>query len=307
MNQKIEINDEIDLRILFLILWRSKAYIILLIFVSVFSASTYIQSAEKEYTVEYYLKPVGEIKNNSTFNGLGGFASMAGIRLPTSSNNDFNIFRELIVSTEVSEIIFKDNKIIKDTFKSEWNESLNNYSWPAKSKIQSLVSDFKKLLIGDKAVNYMPPSPKRLANFIAENIQITEDTESGFLRLMSETSEPKLMLSLIIKATESSDNIMRQRYVDFSTEPLAFYKEKLRTARSREHREALAELIGEEEQKLMFASRGRYFIAEPYINPTISLYPTSPKPTLILVFSLIFGFFMGSAIILIWNAIKREN
>ena len=97
------------------------------------------------------------------------------------------------------------------------------------------------------------------------------------------------MLSLIIEATKASDKIMRQRYVDFSTEPLAFYKEKLRTARSREHREALAELISKEEEKLMFASKGKHFIAEPYINPTISLYPTAPKPTLILALSLSIG------------------
>ena len=115
------------------------------------------------------------------------------------------------------------------------------------------------------------------------------------------------MLSLMIEATKASDKIMRQRYVDFSTEPLAFYKDKLRTARSREHREALAELIGKEEEKLMFASKGKHFIAEPYINPTISLHPTAPKPKLILALSLVLGFFLGSSLVFMRNAIKKEN
>ena len=100
---------------------------------------------------------------------------------------------------------------------------------------------------------------------------------------------------------------MRQRYIDFSTEPLAFYKDKLRTARSREHREALAELISQEEQKLMFASRGKYFIAEPYINPTISLHPTAPKPKLILALSLVLGLFLGATFVLVRHAITKEN
>ena len=77
--------------------------------------------------------------------------------------------------------------------------------------------------------------------------------------MRTETSKPELMLSLMKEATRASDQIMRQRYINFSKEPLAFYKEKLRSARSREHREALAELIGKEEQKLMFASRGKIF------------------------------------------------
>ena len=139
------------------------------------------------------------------------------------------------------------------------------------------------------------------------NIQISQDKGTSFLKFTSETSNPELMLSLIIEATKASDKIMRQRYVDFSTEPLAFYKDKLRTARSREHREALAGLISKEEQKLMFASRGKYFIAEPYINPTISLHPTAPKSKLILALSLILGLFLGVAIVLMRHAIKKDR
>ncbi|MDB2524212.1 Wzz/FepE/Etk N-terminal domain-containing protein [Amylibacter sp.] len=307
MNQNNELNDEIDLRDLFFILWGGKIYIILVSIIFVFLASFYLQSAERKYSVEYNLKPVGETKSSPSFSGLGGFASFAGIQLPSSSNNDFNIFKELITAAEVSEIIFENKKTIKEIFRSEWDETLNNYSRPPKSKIQIFVSDAKKLLTGNIDVNYMPPNPRRLAIFINKNIQISEDKETGFLKLASETSEPELILSLMIEATKVSDKIMRQRYIDFSTEPLAFYKEKLSTARSREHREALAELISKEEQKLMFASRGKYFIAEPYINPTISLHPTAPKPKLFLVLSLVLGLFLGVTFVLMRHAIKKEN
>ena len=307
MNQNNELNDEIDLRDLFFTLWGGKIYIILISIISVFLASFYLQSAERKYSVEYNVKPVGETKNSPSFSGLGGFASLAGIQLPTSSGNDFNIFKELITAPEVSEIIFENKKIIREIFRFEWDEALNNYSRPPKNKIQIFVSDAKKLLTGNIDVNYMPPNPRRLAIFINKNIQIGEDKDTGFLKFTSETSKPELMLSLIIEATKASDKIMRQRYIDFSTEPLAFYKEKLRTARSREHREALAELIGKEEEKLMFASKGKHFIAEPYINPTISLHPIAPKPKLILALSLVLGLFLGTALVLMRHAIKKEN
>jgi len=307
MNQDNELNNEIDLRELFFTLWRGKIYIILISIISVFLASFYLQSAERKYSVEYNLKPVNETNNSRSFSGLGGLASLTGIQLPSSSNNDFNIFKELITAPEVSKLIFENKKIVRDIFRSEWDETLNNYSRPPKSKIQIFVNDAKKLLTGNTDVNYMPPNPRRLAIFINRNIQIGEDKDTGFLKLTSETSEPKLMLSLIIEATKASDKIMRQRYVDFSTEPLAFYKDKLRTARSREHREALAELISKEEQKLMFASKGKHFIVEPYINPTISLHPTAPKPKLILAFSLVFGLFFGSALVLVRHGLKKEN
>jgi hypothetical protein len=308
MNQNNELNDDIDLRDLFFALWRGKIYIILISIISVFLASFYLQSAERKYSVEYNLKPVGETKNTPSFSGLGGFASsIAGIQLPSSSNNDFNIFKELITSVEVSEIIFENKKIIRDIFGSEWDETLNNYSRPPKSKKQIFVSDVKKLLTGNIDINYMPPNPRRLAIFISSNIQIGEDKDTGFLKFTSETSKPELMLSLMIEATNASDKIMRQRYVDFSTEPLAFYKDKLRTARSREHREALAGLISKEDQKLMFASRGKHFIAEPYINPTISLHPTAPKPKFILALSLALGLLLGVSLVIMRHVLKKEN
>jgi hypothetical protein len=307
MNQNNELNDEIDLKDLFFTLWKGKVYIILVSIISIFFAAYYLQFAERKYTVEYNLKSVGDTKNSPSFSGLGGLASMTGIQLPTSSNNDFNIFKELITSVEVSEIIFENSKIIRDIFRSEWDETLNNFSRPPKSKIQIFVSDAKKLLTGNIDLDYTPPNPRRLAIFINETIQITQDSETGFLRFTSETSKPELILSLIIAASKASDKVMRQRYVDFSTEPLAFYKEKLRTARSREHREALAELISKEEQKLMFASRGKHFIAEPYIKPTISLHPTAPRPKSILILSLVLGLFLGAALVLRRHAIKKEN
>ena len=307
MNQNNELIDEIDLRDLFFTLWGGKIYIILFSIISVFLASFYLQFAERKYSVEYNVKPVGETKNSPSFSGLGGFASIAGIQLPSRSSNDFNIFKELITAPEVSEIIFENKKIIRDIFRSEWDETLNNYNTPPKSKIQIFVNNSMKLLTGNIDVNYMPPNPRRLAIFINGNIRIGEDKETGFLKFTSETSKPELMLLLIIEATKASDKIMRQRYIGFSTEPLVFYKDKIRTARSREHREALAELIGKEEQKLMFATRGKYFIAEPYINPTISLHPTAPKPKLILALSLILGLFLGATFVLVRHAITKEN
>ena len=61
-NQKINHEDEIDLKDLFFTLWGGKIYIILVSITSVFLASFHLQSAERKYSVEYNLKPVGEKK-----------------------------------------------------------------------------------------------------------------------------------------------------------------------------------------------------------------------------------------------------
>ena len=300
-------DNELDLRELTLIFWYGKFHILFITIFCVFIASMYLHYAERKYLVEYKLKPVSENQQKNNISGLGGFASLAGIQLPSQSSMDFMIFKELIPSVEVSEIIFKNKNLIKRIYDNEWNPSLNSFSEQTKSKFSVYLSALKKIITGSNDVNYMPPNARRLSIYISKNISVNEDKETGFLTLESETSKPELLLSLIAEIIKTSDEIMRQRYVVFSSEPLAFYKEKLRTARSREHREALAELIGKEEQKLMFASRGKYFTAEPYIKPTISLHPSAPKPALILALSLILGLFFGTALVLIRHEIMKDR
>ena len=299
--------DELDLREAFLKLWYGKVYIMFCSIFFLFIASMYLQNAERKYLVEYKLKPVVENQQKNTFSGLGGIASLAGIELPSSSTNDFVIFKELINSVEVSKIIFKNEKLVKRIYNQEWNLSLNSFSQPPKSKFSAYIGNLKKLITGNNELDYIPPNARRLAAYISKNISLNEDSKTGFLTLKAETSKPDMLLSLITLLVETSDEIMRQRYINFSKEPLNFYKEKLRTARSREHREALAELIAKEEQKLMFASRGKYFIAEPYINPTISLYPIAPKPKQILALSTILGFFIGAAFVLLLRTKVKDN
>ena len=307
IDQNTDTNNEHNLKDFLLTIWRGKVLIILFSCASVLLASLFLQHAERKYFVEYKLKPVSENENSLPTANLGGIASFAGIQLPSNTNNDFKIFKELITSLETSEIIFKNKSIVKQVFISEWNESINDFSKPSQTRIQSLVRDLKTILTGNDNIRYYPPDRKRLATFIANNIQILEDKDTGFLKITSESSNPNLMEMLIVGAADASDKIMRQRYIEFSSEPLAFYKEKLRSARSREHREALASLISTEEQKLMFASKGKYFVAEPYLNPRISLYPSTPQPSLVLTLSLILGLFSSAVVIVISNAIKKEN
>ena len=291
--------DEIDITRLLLLVWRGKFYIILSVIASIYLASQYLQNAEKKYTVVYKLKPVEESGNQpSQFNRLGGLASFAGLNLPSPSSDGFKIFKELLISNEVAELVFTNKELVQNIYSSEWNVSQNNFSMPTKSKFMKFVSGNIKKLTGKTDQEYIPPNPRRLAIFISEGFKIIEDKKTGFLKISSETSRPDLMVSLILKAVEAADTIMRQRYIDFSTEPLAFYKEKLRIERSVELRVSLAELISSGEQKLMLASKGKYFSAEPYIKPTISLYPTSPRAINVLFISLVLGVLLGMILML---------
>lgn len=304
-NSRNELNDNSnDLLKIFAILWAGKFTIIISILIAIFFTSVYLNGATRKYTVEYKFNPVSEGNNMSSLSNYSGLASLAGIELPTSSGNDFHIFKELLSSVDTAEKIFKNKDLIKNLFSNEWNEQLGIFSKHniiennnLLGKIRFILSQYlgpvKRFLTGSDKQEYIPPNPERLIEFISKNIKISEDKKTGILNITSQTSRPKDTIMLIVEMTFISDAIMRDRYVNFSKEPLLFYKQKLSEARSREHREALAQLIAKEEQKLMLASSSKYFAAEPLTKPNVSLYPTSPKSLILLILSVFFGLFIG--------------
>ena len=298
-------NDEIDLRELFMSLWRGKWFIVFCLLIAVTAASTYLRNTDQRFTVNYIFQPTSKDEITPTYSGLGGIASLAGITLPTSSSSDFSTYKFLVVSEEVAAVLLKDKELVKQIFESEWDKYSNSFRKPRMNLLGKLRNDLITILTGKEEIGYVRPNAARLSEWFQKNITITSNRETGFLTLRSETTSPDLIKSIMIKITDTTDNLLKDRYIASAEEMMLFYQTQLSKARAREHREALAKLIAQEDQKLMLASKGDYFVAEPLTAPSVSLYPTSPKPTLILALAIVLGSFLGAALILIRKAVRR--
>ena len=296
-------DDEIDLRELFGALWRGKFLIILCVVAAIALAALYLRSAERKYTVRYVFAPVATESAGPNLGGLGGLASLAGVSLPSSSSGDFLTFKFLLKSEEVAAQILQDEKLARAIFASEWDSNSENYRKPPDGQYTPYIRTVKKLLTGQDAKDYAPPNAARLSNWLSEAFSSSEDRDTGFLTLSAETPEPDLMIQVMSQVTEETDRLLKERYIASAEQTMGFYQQQLAKARAREHREALAKLIAQEDQKLMLASKGTYFVAEPLTEPSVSLNPTSPKASLVLALSVVLGGFFGAALVLIRKAL----
>jgi len=297
-------DDEIDLRELFTALWRGKRLIIICVMLSIILASLYLRLAERKYTVRYVFAPVASENSRPNLGGLGGLASLAGVSLPTSSSSDFLTYKFLLKSEEVAARILKDRDLLVSVFYSEWDKERELFRQPAPGPLKSVVRGLKNLLTGNEPSAYIPPNAARLSEWMDAAFNSAEDRDTGFLTLSAETANPTLMVDVLTRATQETDQLLKERYVATAEQTMSFYQQQLSRARAREHREALAKLIAQEDQKLMLASKGSYFVAEPITEPYVSLGPTSPKASLVLALSVVLGGFLGAAIVLIRKAFK---
>ena len=303
----LKINDEIDVKELFLALWRGKYIVFSITVLAIVFASLYLQNSERTYSVQVVLKPVVAEASGPNLSGLSGLASFAGISLPQSSGNDFMTYQKLIFSEEVAEKVFTNRELILKLFKNEWNSKTESYEAPIIGKISGLKQFLKISLTGDVKRKYISPNPKRLSMLMKQKLAISVEKNTGFLSISTETSEPAIMLALISSVSQETDNLLKERFFVTAQGTLEFYYQKLLTSRSPEHREALAKLISAEDQKLMLATKNTNFVAELLTTPSVSLYPTSPKSNLVLLSGFVFGIFLGAALVLIRQVMKRPR
>lgn len=295
--------DEIDLKAFFSQLWEGKLYIVAAAAICFFLASVYVNNAERKHQVVYTLAPVTKSDDTPNLRGFSGLASLAGVPLPSNSSGDFLTFRFLLISEEVAELLLQDKDLMQSIFEREWNIEERKFLAPDKNFVDLFLHRIKNLFTGNEPVIYAAPDGPRLANWMRKNLEITEVKGTGLLELRSETTNPKLLAHLMTMLLKVTDDLMKKRYIVKSEKLTRFYNEQLSKARSREHREALATLLAQEDQKLILALRGDHFVAEPITVPAISLYPTSPNTSLILALSFMLGGFLGSMFVLARKAL----
>lgn len=301
---KNNFDDEIDLKELFKALWAGKFFIAFSVLVAIVCASLYLHNAVQKFTVTYTFAPIESEKSGPNLGGLSGLASLAGVSLPSSSSNDVTIFKFMLQSEEIASKVLIDEDLIKNIFESEWDNNQQIFVPPPTGSLSPYFRKFKQLLTGKKPPEYITPNAARLAIWMKDSFSVSQDKDSGFLTLSSETAKPNLMLKVMTQAAFETDRLLKDRYVQSSEQTMNFYQEKISQARAREHREALAKLIASEDQKLMLASRGEFFVIKPITAPSVSLEPTSPKYSLTLALSIVLGAFLGSAIVLIRNTLR---
>ena len=293
MNNDKPLDDEIDLREIFSIIWAGKFIIILVVIIFVALASSYLHNSVRSYETSITLKSLTDSGDGPDLGNFGGLANLAGIALPTGTTSDFETFKFLLKSEEVAKRVFDHNKLVKQIFFSEWDEQEKDFQEKSPNLRKKVINTIKPILTGDNVRAYMKPNPERLADYVTVKLKLNENNETGFLTLSMENHNPLISAELMLRLIEHTDKLMKEKFVLSGTSALQFYQIKISKARSQEHREILATLIAKEEKKLLLATRDGPFVSEILVGPKTPRRPSSPNNIFILFLGAVTGFIIG--------------
>ena len=192
-------DDEIDLKELFLALWRGKLTIVFICAIALFGGAVYLHKEERTFSVKAIYKPVAEDTQGPNLGGFGGLASLAGISLPSSSGSDFTAFQALLTSQEVADILMNEQDVLSSLFKSEWDAETKTFSQPVKSARGRFIGVLKKTLTGSEQSDYIAPNSQRLSNKLAKLVNVSVDKKTGYLAVSAEATDPQVQINLIQK------------------------------------------------------------------------------------------------------------
>lgn len=226
----------------------------------------------------------------------GGIASLAGLSLPSSGENQEEYVIEFIKSKDFLKHLlnFEDVKINLFAIKSfdkktktvEYDPSIYD------SKSKKWVRDVNDM-------QTVEPSYIELHKLYLEDINIFKDRQSNFIQIEYTNISPYFSKSFIDLIIGELNEILRQRDLNESTEAINYLAQEQLKAKTLAVNEAIANLMEEQLKTQMLSNLLEDYKVE-YIDPAfIPEEPSSPNRLLLIILGALLGFFVSIIYILI--------
>lgn len=290
-NQSSYINsDYIDYLELSKILWKGKIVIILITFLSILFSIMYSLNQNDIYKSSALVSiQSANVSGGSSLSQYSGLASMAGIKLPSSSSSSDKTF--FIIETISSRVFFsnliKKYNLLPDlmatqSFNKESNESTYSDSFNTKTN-EWVIST---------------PSFTKSHQVFLSILNVRQDPKNKFITIEIDHESPIFahnLLSIIIKEINL---IIRDQDLRDSELSIEYLKLKVSETKLKEVKDSFNSLIGAELEKKMLADIKEDYALKIIDPPLIPEFKFKPQRSKIVIFSTIFGFFFSVLLIL---------
>jgi len=276
-------------------LWNGKITIILVTSFFALSSIIYALSIPNEYSSTTLLAPA---KNNSTQinnTGLGGLASLAGINIGESSNDEATLAYEIMQSWSFIEEFIEKNKLAVPLAAAEgWNKSTNELI------INQSIYDSKKQMWVDKK-----PTSWKLFLIFLDKYNLEKEKSTGMVKLSIDFFSPQLTKEWIEIFVKEINDHMKKRKLNEIDKSILFLQEQIQKTSIGDLEDVFYRIIGEQTKIKMLAEASPEYA---YITVNKAMIPeqkSKPIRSRMVILSTIFGGILSVIIIFLKPYILR--
>ena len=268
-------------------------------------ASVVLSRATIEYTSELKVSPV-QAETGGLMRRLGGLASLAGVGGlgKADAATPFDLYLEAYFAPEVAERLAEDPAVLRGAFWKEWSGG----RWvEPRSAVGDMVRGLKRLL-GAPHTPWREPDAGRLGEWLIDNVVVNRSNRSAIVTISLEHPDPAFAEALLARLHREADQAVRAKTLERTAGTIAYLQRKLGEVLLVEHREALAQALGEQERSRMMASvQGIAFAAEQFGAPRTTSKPTSPRAVVTLGAGLLGGLLLGVLGAIGWHVVAARR
>ncbi len=309
LDNKKRINDfdhEIDLKELFLVCVRSKWIIISMTAFLLMIGIIYSLLSPNIYQSKALLAPVNESSSLLNETQLGGLAGLAGINLPIG-NQDVNYKKAIEVMNSLN---FFEKYLLPKIFLPDlmavkfWDDKKNIIVYDDSIFQKSSSSWVRDFSYPQKLI---PSAQESYEVFKKNHVGISEDKKTGFVTLFIKHQSPEISKKWVQIIVEEINSFYRQKDKESSERAVIYLNKQIANTNLLEIRQVTASLLEKEIQKLTLIEANKDYVFEYVYPPSEMEKEAEPNRFLIIILSLLLGFFFGIVIVLFRHYFLKEK
>ncbi|WP_217515865.1 Wzz/FepE/Etk N-terminal domain-containing protein [Vibrio metschnikovii] len=300
--------DEIDLRELFIALWKGKWIIIATTFVFAVGSVLFALSQPNIYKADTLLAPAESSSGGGLAKmagQLGGLAALAGVNLGSGESSQTELAVQVIKSRRFIEHFIKKYDILVPLMAAKGWDLTNNQLIIDDTVYDEQTQTWLRKPKGLRGAK--PTAQEAHETFIKEILTVSTDKTSALYTVSVSHYSPFIAQQWATWLVEEINQVMRERTIAETTQNLNYLQEQLQRTSVADMQATFYKLIEEQTKSLMLAEVQDEFVfkvVDPAVVPELK---AGPKRALICVLGTLLGGMLGVAIILVRFAFRREE
>lgn len=280
-----------DLEKFFALVSRQRIAIATAIAATLVLAVVYMHVTKPSYTVSIQLVPAPASPQSTPGGGTIG-AIAGGLLGGGNSPTPFKIYVAALQSHAVSEMIARDQKMMRRMYSDQWSE--RDHAWKEHVGLLHPVTAVIKGILGVYNSDWHPPSADDVYGFLQDSVTVVDSRDSPVVTVSMQSRDPKFAADFLQLLTSDVDLLTRDRALHRANEYIAFISQELEHVTVSEYRTALVNHLYEQEKSRMMASANKVgYSADVFSGPMASQRPTAPKLIPTLLTAIVMGSLLG--------------